>query len=77
MESHVPLETEIAVEEDQLQLYLSEDEETTVMGYAVGEYHDHPMIGAMITDIERDYLYTYNQFPPVGMMYHLVKERIE
>lgn len=76
LETHAELETEVPVEEDQFQLFLSDDEENTILGYDVGEFTNHPMIAAIVSDVERSYMYEYNSFPPEGMMYYLVKERI-
>lgn len=77
LETHQPLETDLPVEEDKFELFLSEDEENTVLGYDVDEFCKNPMVAAIISDIERSYMYEYNSFPPEGMMHHLVKERIE
>lgn len=67
---------QLPVEEDKFQLYYSDDEQNTALGYDVGEYCNHPMIIAMITDIERSYMYEYNLLIPEGLMYYLIKDRI-
>lgn len=69
------LETEVPVQQDNT-IFLSEDEDTTVLGYDVAEFKDHPMIIPIVQDIERSYMYNYNSFVPEGMMYTLVKQEI-
>lgn len=76
-ESPTLLELDLPVEEDKFSLFLSQDEESTVMGYDVGEFKDHPMIIELITDIEHSYMYNYNTFVPEGLMYYLVKELVQ
>lgn len=70
------LQTEVPVEEDKYTMFVSDDEEATVLGYDVGEFKDHLMIIPIVQDIERSYMYSYNSFVPEGMMYTLVKQEI-